>query len=188
MELPFPCIAVGLEESDHPDGVVASFLKQRPSERWILLGFHAVQSLSQLWTAWVKTTRNELRGSCVARSIDAEFMRYLAGTHHISEAFTRSGYVDGSQAAWIVYLPIAESSANSLGHIHPIVPKQSPLPSECFTLLSDLNMTASGINMSVSIEGSRTLGIDIPNDASHLLEEALVAHVLMADDQSSSHR
>ena len=115
-------------------------------------------------------------------------MRYLAGTHHISEAFTRSGYVDGSQAAWIVYLPIAESSANSLGHIHPIVPEQSPLPPECFTLLSDLSMTASGINMSASIEGSRILGIDIANDASHLLEEALVAHVLMADDQSSSHR
>ena len=188
MELPFPCIAVGLDESDHPDGVVASFLKQRPSERWILLGLHAVQSLSQLWTAWVKTTRNELRGSCVARSIDAEFMRYLAGTHHISEAFTRSGYVDGSQAAWIVYLPIAESSANSLGHIHPIVPEQSPLPPECFTLLSDMNMTPSDINMSLSIESSRILGIDIPNDASHLLEEALVAHVLMADDQSSSHR
>ena len=118
MELPpFPCVPVHLDETEHPGGVIAAFLKERPSSRWVLLGTHAVQTHMQLWTAWVKTTRNELRGSCVARSIDAEFMRYLAGTHHVSEAFARAGYQEGSGDAWILHLPQAESSRNSLGHI-----------------------------------------------------------------------
>lgn len=188
MELPFPCMAVGLDESNHSEGVIANFLKQRPSERWVLLGAHAAQSFSQLWTAWVKTTRNELRGTCVARSIDAEFMRYLAGTHHISEAFTRSGYQNGSQAAWIVYLPIAESSSNSLGHLHPVVPEKPALPPECSELVSRMMMTASRSKVTLSIDGAKILGVDISSDATSQLEESLVAHVLMADDQSSSHR
>ena len=188
MELQFPCMAVILDESQHPEGVIANFLKQRPSERWVLLGKHAVQSFSQMWTAWIKTTRNELRGTCIARSIDAEFMRYLAGTHHISEAFTRSGYQSDSQEAWIVYLPVAESSTNTLGHLHPILPEQSPLPPESSELISRMKMTASNDVASLSIEGAKILGIDLPSNASLHIEESLVAHVLMADDQSSSHR
>ncbi len=44
-------------------------------------------------------------GSQLARGRDAEFLRYLAGTHHISEAFSRAGIQDGVTAGWILYLP-----------------------------------------------------------------------------------
>ena len=189
MELPsFPCIAVGLDELDHPNGVISTFLKERPSQRWVLIGFHAAQSMSQMWTAWVKTTRNELRESCVARSIDAEFMRYLAGTHHVSEAFERSGYQDGTLCAWIVHLPAAESSSNSLGHTHPMIPVEASLPVEYPSLLSAMKMNPIGAEMSYSIEGAKRLGIEFVDESQINIEEALIAHVLMADDQSASHR
>ena len=103
---PFPLVGV------HLHGMAASeaikmFLDQRPDERWVLLGEHAAQGDDQLWTAWIQATRNELRGTMVARTVDAEFLRYLAGTHHISEAFARAGVKDGQENAWILHLPLA---------------------------------------------------------------------------------
>ena len=56
----------------------------------------------------------------VARSVDAEFLRYLAGTHHISEAFTRAGWTDAQEHAWVAYIPVAEGVANDLGHLQPL--------------------------------------------------------------------
>lgn len=186
--LPFPCVPVHLDEAKHPGGVIDAFLKERPSPRWVLLGAHAVQTNTQLWTAWVKTTRNELRGSCVARSIDAEFMRYLAGTHHVSEAFVRAGYQDGSGEAWILHLPQAESSRNSLGHIHPFIPEIVTLPEELNPLVHALEWTVSDSGMVLSIEDSKLLGADVKSVESDGLEERLIAHISMADDQSASHR
>ena len=91
---PFPIAGVQLDGTE-PSRAIDGFLKQRADERWVLLGGHAAQSMDQLWTAWIQATRNELREAMVARSIDAEFLRYLAGTHHISEAFARAGLRDG---------------------------------------------------------------------------------------------
>ena len=189
MELPpFPCVPVHLDEATHSSGVIDVFLKERPSPRWVLLGAHAVQTNAQLWTAWIKTTRNELRGTSVARSIDAEFMRYLAGTHHVSEAFARSGYQEGSEDAWILYLPQAESSRNSLGHLHPFLPEHVAIPEGLSDLMNQLKWNSRESLMIPSIEGSKMLGADVDSVGIDGLEERLIAHISMADDQSASHR
>lgn len=186
--LPFPCVAVHVDEAKHPGGVIDAFLKERPSSRWVLLGGHAVQTNAQLWTAWVKTTRNELRDTCVARSLDTEFMRYLAGTHHVSEAFARAGYQEGSGEAWILHLPQAESSRNSLGHIHPLIPEHASIPGDLAALLHALDWKASDSHMHLSIENSKHLGADVHAMEFEELEERLIAHISMSDDQSASHR
>ena len=189
MELPpFPCVPVHLDEATHSSGVIEVFLKERPSPRWVLLGAHAVQTNAQLWTAWIKTTRNELRGTAVARSIDAECMRYLAGTQHVSEAFARAGYQEGSEDAWILYLPQAESSRNSLGHLHPFLPERVAIPEELSDLMNQLKWNAREPLMHLSIEGSKMLGADVDSVGLEGLEERLIAHISMADDQSASHR
>ena len=102
----------------------------------MLLGGHAAQSMDQLWTAWIQATRNELRGAMVARSIDAEFLRYLAGTHHISEAFARAGLQSGQQDAWVVYLPEANGVANDLGHVQPVATPPASFHEDVNTLCS----------------------------------------------------
>ena len=178
MELPpFPCVPVHLDEATHSSGVIDVFLKERPSPRWVLLGAHAVQTNAQLWTAWIKTTRNELRGTSVARSIDAEFMRYLAGTHQ-----------EGSEDAWILYLPQAESSRNSLGHLHPFLPEHVAIPEDLSDLMNQLKWNSRESLMIPSIEGSKMLGADVDSVGLDGLEERLIAHISMADDQSASHR
>ncbi|MAV77948.1 MAG: hypothetical protein CMA15_03585 [Euryarchaeota archaeon] len=167
---------------------IQHFLEHRPSERWVLLGEHAAQSVDQLWTAWIQATRNELRGCMVARSIDAEFLRYLAGTHHISEAFARAGLQSDQSSAWVLCLPTAEGVENDLGHVQPIVRGTQAFSDHLEGFLESLGWPTTSSNVSFSIEGSQILGIDVQGWEKGREFESLIAHVLMADDQSSSHR
>ncbi len=167
---------------------IQHFLEHRPSERWVLLGEHAAQSVDQLWTAWIQATRNELRGCMVARSIDAEFLRYLAGTHHISEAFARAGLQSDQSSAWVLCLPTAEGVENDLGHVQPIVQGTQAFSDHLEGFLESLGWPMTSSKVSFSIEGSQILGIDVQGWEKGRELESLIAHVLMADDQSSSHR
>jgi hypothetical protein len=165
---PFPCALVTVKARD-VGSAVDRFLEHRGDARWVLIGHHAVQSHAQLWTAWIQTTRNELRSSMVARSVDAEFLRYISGTHHISEAFSRAGVGSEDALAWVVVV-------DSVFH------------SDLDTLLSTLGWQKEAPEMHLSIAGMRRLGIDVDGWPDSRLGEALLSHVLMADDQSSSHR
>ena len=184
---PFPCVSVRLPSTD-VEAHVADFLEQRESPRWVLLGGHAVQGEAQLWTAWVQAVRHELRGSMVARSVDAEYIRYLAGTHHISEAFSRAGLQSGQEDAWIIYLPEGEGVENSLGHLQPVANPSPAFNADVRSLTQVLGWSMQSKDMNYSIEGMKHLGIDGSAWPDSRIEEALLAHILMADDQSSSHR
>ena len=158
----FPCVQVKLG-AGKADAAIDAFLNSRPSQRWVLLGQHAVQSHMQLWTAWIQAARNELREAMVARSVDAEFLRYLAGTHHISEAFSRAGLQQGQSGAWVVYLPEAQAHLNELGHAHPVAAKSSVFDDELDALLAQLNWTRDETTTTLSIEGRK-------NSASMLMD------------------
>ena len=183
----FPCRGVRVEKGS-PQSNIDAFLKQRPSHRWVLLGGHAVMGDEQLWTAWIQATRNALRGRMVARSIDAEFLRYLAGTHHISEAFNRAGLQEGQPTAWVVYLPEADGVENDLGHQQPKALAFNDFETSLMSLLNGLGWSEENIAANFSIEGAEQLGIDAEGWSEERAPEAVVAHILMADDQSSSHR
>ncbi len=184
---PFPCCLVAMTASEEGTPV-DRFLQHRSDARWVLIGQHAVQSHVQLWTAWIQAARNELRNTMVARSVDAEFLRYLAGTHHISEAFSRAGVGAEDGLAWVVWLPQAEGEANDLGHLQPKAVLEGTFDDGLASLLSSLSWSKDESEASPSIEGMKRLGIDVEGWAEERLEEAILAHVLMADDQSSSHR
>jgi len=183
----FPVVNADIK-ADEAAEAIKKFLKKRPNARWVLLGNHAAQSTEQLWAAWTKAARNELRGTMVARSIDAEFIRYLAGTHHISEAFARAGLQNGQTSAWIVCLPEAEEVQAESGHAQPQPVIPANFENLADTLLSNLEWSPSESDMFYSIEGAKQLGIDVESWVPDRRFESLVAHVLMADDQSSSHR
>jgi tRNA threonylcarbamoyladenosine modification (KEOPS) complex Cgi121 subunit len=171
-----------------PQSHVEAFLQKRPSSNWVLLGAHAVMGDEQLWTAWIQAARNRLRGRMVARSIDAEFLRYLAGTHHISEAFKRAGLQEEQTTAWVVYLPEAKGLENDLGHLQPLAEDVADFESTFTALLGQLGWAAESFDSSFSIEDAKRLGIDAEGWSEDRGSESIVAHILMADDQSSSHR
>jgi hypothetical protein len=124
----------------------------------------------------------------VARSIDAEFLRYLAGTHHISEAFSRAGIQAGDEGAWVVHLPQADGVANDQGHLQPTAREDEAFNTTLSSLVNGLQWSLESRSSKPSIEGMSKLGIDVEGWDEARLGDALLAHILMADDQSSSHR
>ena len=95
---------------------------------------------------------------------------------------------EGSEDAWILYLPQAEPSRNSLGHLHPFLPESVVIPEGISELMNQLKWKSRNAPMNLSIEGSKMLGADVDSVEIDELEERLIAHISMADDQSASHR
>tara|TARA_B100001113_G_C20775232_1_gene477142 strand:- start:64 stop:621 length:558 start_codon:yes stop_codon:yes gene_type:complete len=88
-----------------PKKLVETWLEIRASERWVMISETVAASERHLWGVWSHAARNELLGKMVARTIDAEFIRILSGTHQIRVAFERAGVRKGDKHAWILCLP-----------------------------------------------------------------------------------
>ncbi len=102
----FPAWGIEFSEPiENPSPTVSLFNEWRPSDRWLLLSYHAACSEVRLWTAWSALRRREESGRMIARTPDAEFLRLISGTRQLSVAFQRAGLSEGDESAWIVCLP-----------------------------------------------------------------------------------
>ena len=142
--------------------------------------------MHQLQAAWTQATRQEVRQTMVARSVDAEFLRYLAGTHHIAEAFRRTGLKGKERKAWVVHLADVLPSGDNPAQ--PMAESSEDVEMEMNELIASLSWHRDERPMAPSIEGMSRLGIDAEGWDVSRWREACVAHVLMADDQSAAHR
>jgi len=159
----FPCILV---EFESPVDSIAEFLtvwnSERPSTDYVLVSKNAIQSNEQSWTAWLKMKRNSDRGDMLARSKDVEFIRLLAGTHHIDQAFKRAGLAQGDQSAWLVYLPEGIDE----------------LDNETEAIIESFGWNKTASRPSINQQGMESLGIE---SLSGDLESDLLIHVVSAD-------
>ncbi|GIR33841.1 MAG: hypothetical protein CM15mP47_0670 [Methanobacteriota archaeon] len=156
MEMPdFPCFRVDLSNS--VGNLIQEFLKTRPNQNWLLLADYAAQSQQQLWTAWLLSQRAFLQNRALARSIDAEFLRYIAGTHHVSEAFRKVGIQDNDKTAWVINLPNHQKSADEL---IPDLDAEENLQS-IGSLCQKLSMSIIDGKPELTIDGLKKLGIEI---------------------------
>jgi tRNA threonylcarbamoyladenosine modification (KEOPS) complex Cgi121 subunit len=102
----FPAWGLELEYQITDIGdILTSFNEYKPDNRWLLLAFEAAASEKHLWTAWYSTRRNQEREEMIAKTIDAEFIRLIAGTHQVRIAFSNAGIRNGDQKFWIIRLP-----------------------------------------------------------------------------------
>ena len=156
MEMPeFPCFRVDVSNS--VENLIQEFLKIRPNQNWLLLADYAAQSQQQLWTAWLLSQRAFLQNRALARSIDAEFLRYIAGTHHVSEAFRKVGIQDNHKTAWAINLPNHQKSADEL------IPDLDAEENLQFigSLSQKLGMSIIDGMPELTIDGLKKLGIEI---------------------------
>ena len=156
MEMPeFPCFRVDVSNS--VENLIQEFLKIRPNQNWLLLADYAAQSQQQLWTAWLLSQRAFLQNRALARSIDAEFLRYIAGTHHVSEAFRKVGIQDHHKTAWVINLPNYQESADEL------IPDLDAEENLQFigSLCQKLSMSVIDGKPELTIDGLKKLGIEI---------------------------
>mgnify|MGYP002864579035 CR=1 FL=1 len=158
-----------------------TFLKHRPSDHWVLVGPGIAQCHMQLWTAWNSAARRQQRGTSLARSFDAEFLRYMAGTHHVSEAFKRAGVRDGDQSGCFIVLP-------SVGKEGKMPAKPTPEEAEelerhAFQLASSMDVSIQDVELECDIEGSKRLGVLIDHNAV-VTCDLLIGHVLSSEFNS----
>ena len=177
----FPCIGWSSSQSKNEE-IIKQFLKIRPSNRWLMLGFHVALSNNQLWTAWHCCERRHLRETKLARSIDAEFIRYLAGTHHVSEAFSKAGLADGESKGWLVYLPesggFIDQSVTPLPNFHQAFDNGSN------QIIQDLNLEKLDDSPKLNVDYAIKLGLDRENLNEENLEDSLTAFILSSEFNS----
>jgi hypothetical protein len=171
----FPCWSWQSNEPLELKSFVQSFQKVVPSQRWVFCRSDVAQTSRQLWTATTVSNRNTERGTAQARTLDAEFLRVLAGTHNVSEAFKRAGLQDKSTSGWLLHIPDQTTSMDS-----------DSIDQEASELLNGLGLSKTSEPLAINLEGAKNLGISFDEtvDLSRI-EASLIGHILLADVSSS---
>jgi tRNA threonylcarbamoyladenosine modification (KEOPS) complex Cgi121 subunit len=112
----------------------------------------------------------------LARSFDAEFLRYLAGTHHVSEAFKRAGVRNDDLFGCFLRLPVDEGSIETLPQ--PDAEQVAMIESQAADLAASLGVELTNKGLECTTEGAERLGL-LSADT-----DALVGHVLSAEFHS----
>ncbi|MAK19697.1 MAG: hypothetical protein CMA05_00085 [Euryarchaeota archaeon] len=175
MEMPpFPCVK--LDISNQSSDFIGEFIEHRDDESWLLMSHYAAQGQQQLWTAWLLAKRAFSNNKALARTLDAEFLRYIAGTHHVSEAFKKVGIKSNDNTAWLIFLPnhIAESD-----EIKPSFSLED-FDSEVESLIQKLNVKVIEGMPEINIEGIEKMGIPLPESKLNLID-SIIGHIISAD-------
>lgn len=174
----YPCFSWSSDEGVDAKSLLSQFLKSRPSENWMLLAEHTVLSDVQMWTAWIQASRNFERGDQLARSKDAEMLRYLCGTHHVSHAFRIGGITEGATAGWLAYIPGATFDGEQ-----PLTCEvdAASVAEESQQLAQSLGLTLRKNRPQFTDAFAELMQIEVGQMSN---DDALVAHVLQADFQS----
>lgn len=177
----FPCFSWRASSPVKGGALTKTFLEHRPNDHWVLVGDGIAQCHMQLWTAWNSAARRQRRGTSLARSFDAEFLRYLAGTHHVSEAFKRAGVRDGDQAGFFLVLPSAdveiESQSSSQSHLDQEWAQQSEV------LAKSMGVNIEAVRLECNTEGAHRLGVQFDEKVG-LSCDLLIGHVLSSEFHS----
>ncbi|DAC30962.1 MAG TPA: hypothetical protein D7H95_06560 [Candidatus Poseidoniales archaeon] len=180
-EMPFPHFVWQSAEPKKGSAMTKLFLEHRPNERWVLVGEGVAQCHAQLWTAWNSAARRQRRNNSLARSFDAEFLRYLSGTHHVSEAFKRAGVRNGDCSGCFLVLPAWEGAETSL----PTTSGEEMLSitQQADSLAASLEAVLVGDPLECNIAGAERLGLSL-DGSSGLNCDVLVGHVVSAEFNS----
>ena len=175
MEMPeFPCVK--LDISNHSSNLIVDFIKQRDDESWLLMSHYAAQGQQQLWTAWLLAKRAFSNNKALARSLDAEFLRYIAGTHHVSDAFKKVGIKDHDDTAWLVFLP---EHIVDLDEIKPSFSvDQFNLGVQSIVQMLDLKVIVG--KPEINLKGIEEMGIPVPESRLNLID-TIIGNIISAD-------
>jgi len=175
MEMPlFPCFMVDI--SDCGDDLIGDFIQQRPNKNWLLLADYAALTNHQLWTAWLLSQRAFANGKALARSLDAEFLRYIAGTHHVSEAFKKAGIQKSHDKAWLVNLPEYEIKE---GEMYPLIDMKHSKDS-FVEISAKLGLQPIDGSPNITHQGLEKLGIEVA-DFDDSVEDIIIGFTISTD-------
>ena len=178
---PFPCFAWRSEHSFDAEGMLQTFLELRPNSQWVMVGDGCVQSNLQLWTAWMCASRRWIRKTSLARSLDAEFLRYLSGTHHVSEAFKRTGVRNDDTVGFVVFLPDAIATDETQTDCQAVEYDFEEVELQATSILSRLKFKPDANEFLLSKPGAIRLGMKFESEQEVITESALIGHILSSE-------
>ena len=177
----FPCFTWRTSSPVKGGDLTKAFLEHRPNDHWVLVGDGIAQCHMQLWTAWNSAARRQRRGTPLARSFDAEFLRYLSGTHHVSEAFKRAGVRDGDQTGFFLVLPSTDAETESQSSAQSDLNKEWAQQSE--VLANGMGLSLEAPHLECNTEGALRLGVQYDEKVG-LSCDLLIGHVLSSEFHS----
>jgi hypothetical protein len=140
------------------------------------MSHYAAQGQQQLWTAWLLAKRAFSNNKALARSLDAEFLRYIAGTHHVSDAFKKVGIKDHDDTAWLVFLP---EHIVDLDEIKPSFSvDQFNLGVQSIVQMLDLKVIVG--KPEINLKGIEEMGIPVPESRLNLID-TIIGNIISAD-------
>ena len=181
---PVPCFAWRSGDPVDAKKLLGAFLELRPNAQWVMVGDGCIQSDLQMWTAWMCASRRWIRKSSLARSLDAEFLRYLSGTHHVSEAFKRAGVREADLAGFVLFLPEATATDDTQTDCKAIEYQFDEIQSQAVSMFSQLELEADGKEYVLSKPGAIRLGMKFDFENEVLTESALLGHILSSEFNS----
>ncbi|MBT60782.1 MAG: hypothetical protein CMA63_04425 [Euryarchaeota archaeon] len=177
----FPCFGWSSTTPVSSKKMLAAFLSRRPDSQWVMVGQGCAQSAIQLWTAWQCASRRWTRSTSLANSLDAEFLRYLSGTHHVSEAFKRAGVNDGDTSGYLIWLPLVQPVDGPFTDLEVLPFDAELVQSEAVEFFNHLGVAVNSEPLQISSEGMQRLGFVFNESESCVNENALIGHILSAD-------
>lgn len=176
----YPIWALTLpDEGSENEELITRFISVRSDDAWLLAGQPAVSGERQLWVAWIALTRRFLSGKMRSTGKDGEFLRLLAGTHHVSQGFRRAGISEGDTQAWLVHIPSSDSADE-----FPVLEYES-LEETARELIAGIGASPSTAKPAPTTEGLHRLGIfdeaQIESLQNEPLQEYFIGHINSAD-------
>tara|TARA_B100001093_G_scaffold169000_2_gene161686 strand:+ start:14190 stop:14540 length:351 start_codon:yes stop_codon:yes gene_type:complete len=113
--------------------------------------------------------------------LDAEFLRYLSGTHHVSEAFKRAGVNDGDTSGYLIWLPLVQPVDGPFTDLEVLPFDAELVQSEAVEFFNHLGVAVNSEPLQISSEGMQRLGFVFNESESCVNENALIGHILSAD-------
>jgi tRNA threonylcarbamoyladenosine modification (KEOPS) complex Cgi121 subunit len=164
----------GIEDTNK---VLSIFNELKSDSRWLLLAFDAAASERHLWTAWYSTKRNEKNGKMIANSVDAEFIRLVAGTHQVKIAFNNAGIRKGDEAFWIIRLPESEIGS-SIDEAFINRDSYNNYDSKANLLIERMGGELISQRPIATLRGLTRIGYDKQVNEAQSLEECFILHLV----------
>ena len=157
--------------------MLSMFNKLKSDNRWLLLAFDVAASERHLWTAWYSTKRNEKNGKMIANSVDAEFIRLVAGTHQVKIAFNNAGIREGDEAAWIIRLPESDIGSG-IDEVFINRDSYNDYDSEANILIEKMGGELISQRPVATLRGLMRIEYDKQVNETQSLEECFISHLV----------
>ena len=149
----------------------------KTDNRWLLLAFDVAASERHLWTAWYSTKRNQKNGKMVANSVDAEFIRLIAGTHQVKIAFNNAGIRKGDESSWIIRLPESDIG-NGIDEVYINRDSYNDHDSEASLLIEKMGGELISQRPIATLKGLMRIDYDKEVNETQSLEECFILHLV----------